>query len=316
MLDMKKILVGVDPLQVIPGEETQFSPPVEQAIDQAIWLAEKAAAEITFLAAVELSAAETHALGGAGADMMPRVESLGQTLLQAAVERAARYGVAARGRLASGKAWLELTREAVRGGYDVVAVGTRGMGAIGRMIFGSTAMRLLQNCPCPVWIARPEAQAAPSNILATSDFSEVSDAALRLAMRLGSLAGADVHLLHVFNSAYAQLTAAGLIEKGLEEIHHARDLAHSRSRLEEQLARVSDGQPFARVATELVEGVGGPESYILDYIRANQVDLLVMGTVARGGIPGVFIGNTAEKLMHQLGCSLLAVKPADFECQV
>ena len=39
-----------------------------------------------------------------------------------------------------------------------------------------------------------------------------------------------------------------------------------------------------------------------------------MGTVARGGLPGILIGNTAERLLHSVPCSLLAVKPDDFIC--
>mgnify|MGYP001554583134 CR=1 FL=1 len=38
-------------------------------------------------------------------------------------------------------------------------------------------------------------------------------------------------------------------------------------------------------------------------------DLVVTGTVGRTGIPGFFIGNTAESLMHELRLPVLAVKP-------
>ena len=37
-----------------------------------------------------------------------------------------------------------------------------------------------------------------------------------------------------------------------------------------------------------------------------------MGTVGRSGIPGLIIGNTAEKVINGIDCSLLAVKPAGF----
>ena len=43
-----------------------------------------------------------------------------------------------------------------------------------------------------------------------------------------------------------------------------------------------------------------------------RVELVVMGTVCRTGIAGLFIGNTAEKALHQLDCSVLAVKPEGF----
>jgi nucleotide-binding universal stress UspA family protein len=43
-----------------------------------------------------------------------------------------------------------------------------------------------------------------------------------------------------------------------------------------------------------------------------KADLVVMGTVARTGIPGFIIGNTAESILDQLDCSVIAVKPRGF----
>jgi hypothetical protein len=37
-----------------------------------------------------------------------------------------------------------------------------------------------------------------------------------------------------------------------------------------------------------------------------------MGTLARTGIAGLFIGNTAEAVLHQVNCSVLTVKPEGF----
>ena len=45
-------------------------------------------------------------------------------------------------------------------------------------------------------------------------------------------------------------------------------------------------------------------------------DLVVMGTISRGGIAGMLVGNTAERLLYQLDCSILTVKPEDFGCPV
>ena len=43
-----------------------------------------------------------------------------------------------------------------------------------------------------------------------------------------------------------------------------------------------------------------------------DIDLLVMGTVCRTGIPGFIIGNTAESMIHTVNCSVLALKPQGF----
>jgi len=46
--------------------------------------------------------------------------------------------------------------------------------------------------------------------------------------------------------------------------------------------------------------------------REREVELVVMGTVVRTGIPGFFIGNAAERILSRVGCSVLAVKSLGF----
>ena len=47
-----------------------------------------------------------------------------------------------------------------------------------------------------------------------------------------------------------------------------------------------------------------------------DVDLIVMGTLSRTGIAGLFIGNTAEKILYRVNCSVLAIKPDGFNTPV
>jgi universal stress protein E len=51
-------------------------------------------------------------------------------------------------------------------------------------------------------------------------------------------------------------------------------------------------------------------------VEDNEMDILVMGTVARTGIPGFVIGNTAENVLEALKCSVLAMKPNGFVSSV
>ncbi len=37
-----------------------------------------------------------------------------------------------------------------------------------------------------------------------------------------------------------------------------------------------------------------------------------MGTVSRTGVAGLLIGNTAERILRQVDCSVLTVKPDGF----
>ena len=55
---------------------------------------------------------------------------------------------------------------------------------------------------------------------------------------------------------------------------------------------------------------GRPAEVVTDWSRKRKADLIVMGTLGRAGIPGLFIGNTAEEVLQSTCASILAVKPA------
>ena len=61
---------------------------------------------------------------------------------------------------------------------------------------------------------------------------------------------------------------------------------------------------------------GIAKDVILVVAQENDVDLIVMGTVARTGVAGFFIGNTAENVLNQVNCSVLTVKPEGFKTSV
>ena len=54
---------------------------------------------------------------------------------------------------------------------------------------------------------------------------------------------------------------------------------------------------------------GKAESPIPEMARQKQVDLIVMGTVCRFGIAGLFIGPTSDKVLPHVDCSVPTVKP-------
>ncbi|HWB09009.1 MAG TPA: universal stress protein [Pirellulales bacterium] len=341
MSESNRILVGIDLLQSRQGE---LSPPVAEAVKQALWLAAKASGAVTFFAAVEVPEEdELYTPLGEHARIVGQVEAAAQASLDKLVEQATGRGVKATGKVVSGQGWIELAREAIEGKHDVVVVGTRNLGAVRRALFGSTAVKLLHNCPGAVWVTKPQPQPTPRNILVASDFSQVSDEALRLALRLGSADGLErsptndetgprgqaepagslafpkIHLLHVLERPYARLWEAGLVEARGEETHHQHDRDAARKRLGDQLARVLERAGVSsatNVELSVADGTPVADEAILRYIDAHQIDLLVMGTSARHGLAGAFVGNTAERLLTSVPCSLLAVKPADFVCPV
>ena len=61
---------------------------------------------------------------------------------------------------------------------------------------------------------------------------------------------------------------------------------------------------------------GDPGRVIPTVAAKVRPGVLLMGTVARGGVAGFFVGNTAETVLRQVDCSVLTVKPAGFVAPV
>ena len=75
-----------------------------------------------------------------------------------------------------------------------------------------------------------------------------------------------------------------------------------------------DALNFLQPQTHLVKGWARKEIPAL--VGRLEADLVVMGTVARTGIPGFIMGNTAETILNQIDCSVLAIKPPGFATPV
>jgi universal stress protein E len=57
---------------------------------------------------------------------------------------------------------------------------------------------------------------------------------------------------------------------------------------------------------------GQPKLLLPEYVNANEIDIVVMGTIGRSGIPGLLIGNTSETILQAINSSVITLKPANF----
>jgi len=55
-----------------------------------------------------------------------------------------------------------------------------------------------------------------------------------------------------------------------------------------------------------------PGHLIPELAAGREVPLIVMGMVRRTGVAGLLVGNTAERILRQVHCSVLTVKPDGF----
>lgn len=199
----------------------------------------------------------------------------------------------------------EILAEARKDPSSLVVVGATGLGAWGQVFIGSTSRRLVHESPAPVVVVREESRWPPRTIVCPVDFSRPSLVALEWAAMLGKGLGARVIALHVVETVpRLWLEVSGVMYEESFQAAEDREFGVRVSQLAEICA--SPTMAAAKVEPRVVSGQ--PEQCILDEARAVEADLVCMGSVGRSGVEGIFVGNTAERLLRVLRCSLLTVK--------
>ena len=178
----------------------------------------------------------------------------------------------------------------------------------------ATIKRLLRKCPCPVWVIRPS-RARIQRVLAAvnldPDESELNRNILELAASMVERFGGELHLVHSWELyGEATMRSSAFLHTPpveLDSLLDEEESSHAKA-LADLLA--TTGLSDAPWQIHLHKG---PAPDVVSTVIANPpLNLLVMGTIARTRIPGVLIGNTAEKVLDDVRCSVVAVKPPGF----
>ena len=208
-----------------------------------------------------------------------------------------------------GEPYEELIHSVQQEGYDLIVAGTRGHSALKSLVLGSTAKRLIRNCPASVWIEKNKEVRPISKILAAVDMSDVSGLALSQAVWIAQRAGAELHILHVVESTglstdLLDRNVAGPPSKSLRELIETE--------VKEQFNQFLSLTPRDGITTTTHLSWGSPTYEVARSAHQLGTDLIVLGTVGRRGVEGVLLGNTAESVLTYCECDILAVKPAGF----
>lgn len=301
MRRFKNILVGID---LLPGDGTvpwQLPPPSLEALHHAIWLARLNSARLTLLHSLEASA-DAHRVEHGGVGNRSCADDA-HALLEEQAGHAAADGIDASFRVCSGKSWMELIRQAVREQHDLVVAGTRHLSEFRGFIMGSTGMKLLRKCPCPVWITRPRPDKAIRKVLVAHCLRPVGDSAMELGASMAVHQNAQLHVLHSLE--FPELNSE--VPASISAARSAELHSTARQHIDAQSANFPfERQPIVNIVTD------DPFYAIMESVNEHDIDLVVMGTIARTGIAGFITGNTAERLLPHIACSVLAVKPAGF----
>jgi nucleotide-binding universal stress UspA family protein len=137
------------------------------------------------------------------------------------------------------------------------------------------------------------------HILVAHDFSETAAQALELGLALARKLDARVTILHaceVVSYAYADsiVSSAELLEEARRAAQSAVD-------------GIAEGARRTGLVVLSEVRIGPPRSVIVDFAREAKVDLVVLGTHGRKGIPRALVGSVAERVVRMAPCPVLTV---------
>ncbi len=286
------------------------------ALRRATGLATHHGAELTVLGVVDAVATDNKTLKQRFSHIqanLTRDRALAIDSLIAKISPGGTRKVTIKKKVVTGKDYVAVINQATKGGHDLIVKSVNPQNALKEAIFGSCDMRLMHYSPVPVLVLKPLRRKRWRSVLVAVDLlaetrAESSLNANLLEVAHGLSAGEDSDLL-----------AVHVLEPGLTgkfgKAPDGKALAASlKADAERRLGRLIDAHEHLNVTAHLLKGQA--DQQIVRFVEQQQVDLVVLGSVGRSGLAGVVVGNTAEKIMHQVNCSLLVMKPADWQSQL
>jgi universal stress protein E len=227
-----------------------------------------------------------------------------------------------------GVQFLEIIREVLRNGHDLVIKAAEPPEWLDRLL-GSEDMHLLRKCPCPVWLIKPSAPHKYRRILAAVDVDDsypelelesrrlLDQHVLELATSMAISDFAELHIVHAWEAIGESAmrgsfmrTPEAKVNAYVEEVKQQREASMERLLSDVTSDVGQEALDYLKPRVHLVKGWA--RKVIPALAKQIEADLVVMGTVARTGVPGFITGNTAESILNQIDCSVLAIKPAGF----
>jgi universal stress protein A len=143
-------------------------------------------------------------------------------------------------------------------------------------------------------------------ILFATDFSTNARSAQDYACAFAEQFGAELHVLYVLQDMRLVMpepaTMFAVPASNLDEIQASAERA---------LALVPDATWCTGKHVVRATRSGTPFVEIVRYAEEEQIDLIVLGTHGRSGLPHVLLGSVAERVVRKARCPVLTVRPSD-----
>lgn len=226
-------------------------------------------------------------------------------------------GVAFEAVVSVGDPAVEIVRQVQRDQHDLLIKTADGLSPPGR-IFGSLALSLMRVCPCPVWVLKSDRHDDLNRVLAAIDpaatdrvHQSLNRDILELACSIAKRSQTELHIASAWDVWMEKLLRRRAGNSEIDAI-----AAQQKARMQEsldELLRAPNAHPQG-IHVHLRRGSAA--STIRAITKEVKPVMLVMGTVCRSGFSGIMIGNTAERVIADVECSVMALKPPGFRSPI
>jgi universal stress protein E len=238
-------------------------------------------------------------------ELKERVLSTAQTTLRDTIEKT---GIEVPG-LTSAAMWNSRTSAGIihaasSVGADLIIKTSDNGSSIPKALRTPDDWNLLRQAEVPVLLTQPGAWSPQPAIVAAVDVydpghDDLNARILASAQQLTHQLNGELHLVSIFPS----------LNNWQDEFTSIQSYTQLRRDVEqetlEELAAFSRQEKVNIYKAHAVEGSAADG--MRNLIGLLGADLMVLGTKARTGVTGILLGNTAEKLLHEVACDVLTV---------
>lgn len=179
--------------------------------------------------------------------------------------------------------------------YELVVIGSRGLGGFKGMLLGSVSTGVVANALTDVVVVRGEAAPDPAApVVVGVDPSPAGQRALEAAFAAAQRRGCALHAVHAWQGP--------TVEAGADQEHQWQQ--QIADELAVQVAAVAARYPSVQVET--MTHRDRPAAALL--ARAQTAQLLVVGTRGRSEIKGMVLGSTSRAMVQHAPCPVMVVR--------
>jgi universal stress protein E len=209
-------------------------------------------------------------------------------------------------------AFEAIVRQAVKSGADLIVAQRYGGRHAAAGLLQLTDWELIKISPLPVLLVKSSRPYRHPHVLAAVDPShrhakswQLDHSILQLGSAVAKALRGSLYAVH----AYEFLPPMGGLDVAGTNVLDTLE-SDARAVAAERFGRVLGKTKVLQSRQLLLSG--RPMDVIPEAARRSKSDLVVMGAVSRSGLKRLLIGNTAERILDDLSCDVLVVKPDNF----